>query len=72
MVIQSNLVEDLAIPSVFKRCLAREENFRNYERFFLKQIHEQGYQAVLQKYFVGGDELADDLLVRTYHGQLKV
>ena len=69
MVIQNNLVEDLAIPSVFKRCIGREENYRNFERFFLKQINEQGYEAVLQKYLVGGDSVADDMLCRIYHGQ---
>lgn len=68
MVIQNNLVEDLAIPSVFKRCVGREENYRNYERFFLKQINEQGYEAVLQKYLIGGDEVAEDMLCRIYHG----
>ena len=68
MVIQNNLVDDLAIPSVFKRCTGREENFRNFERFFLKQISELGYEAVLQKYLVGGDEVANDMLCRIYHG----
>ena len=68
MVIQNNLVEDLAIPSVFQRCIGREENYRNYERFFLKQINEQGYEAVLQRYLVGGDSVADDMLCRIYHG----
>ena len=69
MVIQSNLVEDLAIPSVFSRCLGREENFRNFERFFLKQINDHGYEAMLQKYLVGGDEVANDMLCRIYHGE---
>ena len=68
MVIQANLVEDLSIPHVFKRCLGREENFRNYERFFLKEINKKGYEAVLQKYLIGGDEVADDMLCRIYHG----
>ncbi|MCJ1479652.1 hypothetical protein MMC13_008338 [Lambiella insularis] len=68
MVIQSSLVEDMAIPSVFKRCLGREENYRNYERFFLKQINEHGYETVLQRYLVGGDEVADDMLCRIYMG----
>lgn len=68
MVIQSSLVEDMAIPSVFKRCLGREENYRNFERFFLKEIDEHGYQTVLQKYLVGGDEVADDMLCRIYMG----
>lgn len=69
MVIQSSLVEDMAVPSVFKRCLGREENYRNFERFFLKQINEHGYQAVLQKYLIGGDEVADDMLCRIYMGK---
>ena len=69
MAIQSNIVEDLAMPRVFKRCLGREENYRNYERFFLKQINDLGYEAVLQKYLIGGDDIADDMLCRIYHGQ---
>ena len=69
MVIQSNLVEDLAVPSVLKRCLGREEKFRNFERFFLEQINEHDYEAALQKDLVGGDEVADDMLCRIYHGE---
>ena len=67
MAIQSNLVEDLAIPSVFKRCTGREEKFRNFERFILKRINDEGYEVALQKYLIGSDEVADDMLCRIYH-----
>lgn len=69
MVLQSWLVEDMAVPEVFTRCLGREENYRNFERFFLKQIDEHGYQHVLQKYLLDGSEIADDMLCRVYMGE---
>ena len=72
MVIQTNLVQDLAIPSVFKRCLGREENFRNFECFFLKQINDHGYEVVLQEYLLGGSEVADDMLCRIFHGKPEI
>ena len=64
LIIQDNLVEDLAIRNVFKRCMGRDENYRNYERFFLTQINEHGYEAALQKDLLGGGEVADDMLCR--------
>ena len=69
MVIQSWLIEDMAAPEVFQRCLGREENYRNFERFFLKQIDEHGYQYVLQKYLLDKSEIADDMLCRIYMGK---
>ncbi|KAH6617171.1 hypothetical protein F5144DRAFT_623948 [Chaetomium tenue] len=49
-------------------CLGREENFRNFEKFFLGQINRHGYQAVLQKYLVGGGQIANDMMFRIYMG----
>jgi hypothetical protein len=69
MEIQSTLVEDMTEPSVFKRCLGREENFLNFCLFFEKEIDRIGYQAVLQKYLVGGSVVADDILCRIYMGK---
>ncbi|KAF3384872.1 Oxidoreductase AflY [Penicillium rolfsii] len=68
MEIQTTLVEDMAEPTVFKRCLGREENFLNFCLFFEKEIDRIGYQAVFQKYLVGGTEMADDILCRIYMG----
>ena len=69
MVMQSWLIEDMAVPEVFQRCLGREENYRNFERFFLKMIDEHGYEWVLQKYLLDGSEIADDMLCRIYMGK---
>lgn len=68
MSIQDSLVLDMADPKVFKRCLAREENFRNFERFFLSQINEIGYEQVMQKYLFDESEVANDILCRMYMG----
>ena len=68
MAIQSTLVEDMSDPLVFKRCLGREENFLNFCKFFESEISRFGYQAVFQKYLVGGTEMADDILCRIYMG----
>ncbi|KAA8647972.1 uncharacterized protein ATNIH1004_003854 [Aspergillus tanneri] len=35
---------------VSMKCLGREENFRKFERYFLNQISQKGYHAVLQSY----------------------
>ncbi|KAJ4287773.1 hypothetical protein N0V90_012477 [Kalmusia sp. IMI 367209] len=62
------VVLDLQEDFVFKKCLGREEHFRNFEQFFLKEITNNGYQATLQKYLVGGSEIADEMLVHVYMG----
>jgi hypothetical protein len=69
MAIQNTLVEDMSESTVFKRCLGREENFFNFCLFFENEIDRIGYQAVLQKYLVGGSEIADDILCRIYMGK---
>ena len=69
-VVQSWLIEDMQVPQVFMRCLGRDENYRNFERFFLKMIDEHGYQWVLQKYLLDGSEIADDMICRIYMGKV--
>lgn len=68
MIVVEPLVQDLEDDAIFKRCLGKEEHFRNFERFFLNQITQKGYQAVLQKYLIGGGDVADDMLYRIYMG----
>ena len=67
--IQQSLVVDLIDPKVFKRCLGKEENFKNFEKFFMGQINEHGYEEVMQKYLFRRSEAADDLLIRNYMGE---
>ncbi|KAI1501372.1 hypothetical protein F5X99DRAFT_383024 [Biscogniauxia marginata] len=62
------VVQDLEDDYVFKRCLGKEEHFRNFERFFLNQINQHGYQAVIQKYLVGGSEIAEEMHCHIYMG----
>lgn len=68
MIVVEPLVQDLADDTVFKKCLGREENFRNFEKYFIGQIQEKGYEAVLQKYLVDGGDIANDLHYRIYMG----
>jgi hypothetical protein len=68
MLIVDSVVLDLQDDYVFKRCLGKEEHFRNFERFYLNETSKHGYQAALQKYLVGGSELADEMLVHIYMG----
>ncbi|KAI8633674.1 hypothetical protein F5Y19DRAFT_461999 [Xylariaceae sp. FL1651] len=68
MIVVEPLVQDLEDDTIFKKCLGREENFRNFEKYFIGQIKKRGYQAVLQKYLVGGGDIADDMHIRIYMG----
>ena len=68
MIVVEPLVQDLADDDIFKRCLGKEEHFRNFERFFLEQIKTKGYQEVLQTYLVGRSEIADNMHNRIYMG----
>lgn len=68
MIVVEPLVQDLADDVVFKKCLGREENFRNFEKYFIGQIQEKGYEAVLQKYLVDGGDIANDMHYRIYMG----
>jgi hypothetical protein len=72
MLIVDPVVLDLQDDYVFKRCLGKEEHFRNFERFFLNEITNNGYQATLQKYLLDGSELADEMLVHIYMGECTI
>lgn len=60
---------DMSDPKIFKRCLGKEENFKNFEKFFMGEITKLGYEEVLQKYMFNGSEVADDILWRMYQGK---
>jgi hypothetical protein len=69
LAVQKAVVSDLVDPRVFRRCRGHEDNFANFVRFFINEINKHGYQEVLQKYLVGGSEIANDMLCRIYMGQ---
>ena len=68
MTICEPIVDDMADDDIFSRCLGREENFRNFERYFMRQINDKGYEWVLQKYLANDGELAEDMRYRIYMG----
>lgn len=53
----------------FKKHLGNEYYYQDYVHFFENEISTLGYQTVLQKYLVGGDEIADDILPRMWMGK---
>jgi len=69
MIVVEPLVQDLEDDVIFRKCLGREENFRNFEKYFLNQIATKGYQAVLQKYLAGDGDIAKDMRYRIYMGK---
>lgn len=62
------VVQDLEDDFVFKKCLGREEHFRNFEVFFMKKIKEKGYEWVMQKYLLDRGEIADEMVSHIYMG----
>ena len=68
MKVIKSVVQDLEDDFVFKKCLGREEHFRNFEVFFMNKIKEIGYQAVMQKYLLNRGEIADEMMSHIYIG----
>jgi hypothetical protein len=64
MIVVPPLVQDLEDDDIFRRCLGKEEHFRNFEKFFLAQIRKVGYQ-----YLFEDTPLADDMKYRMYMGK---
>lgn len=62
------IVQDMSTPEGFKKYVGSQDHFLDFVTFFEREIDRTGYQEVLQKYMVGGSEIADDLLGRMYHG----
>ena len=53
----------------FKKHLGNEYYYQDYVHFFENEISTLGYQAVLQKYLVGDDAVANDILPRMWMGK---
>jgi hypothetical protein len=64
-----SVVAEMSTPEGFKKYLGSQDHFLDYVTFFEREIKQIGYQEVLQKYMVGGSEIADDILGRMYHGE---
>lgn len=69
MKIYPTVVADLDDDFVFLKCLGKEEHFRNFEVFFMRKIKEIGYEAVLQRYLLGGSEIAEKMMCHQYMGK---
>lgn len=63
------VLEDLHDFKKFHEYLACERYYHDFLVFFQEEIGKQGYEAVINKYVLQGDERADDMLVRMYAGE---
>lgn len=61
-------VAEMATDEGIRKYRGSLDHFLDFTTFFEREIDRLGYQAVLQKYMVGGSEIADDILGRMYHG----
>ncbi|KAL9130125.1 MAG: hypothetical protein Q9217_001599 [Psora testacea] len=61
-------VKDMTRIFSFKKHLGNEWYYQDYVHFFEHEICQLGYQAVLQKYLVGDNEVAYDILPRMWMG----
>ncbi|KAH8698367.1 hypothetical protein BGW36DRAFT_426077 [Talaromyces proteolyticus] len=65
---EESIIEEMKTEKGFRKYRGSQDHFLDYVTFFEREIDELGYQEVLQKYVVGGGEIADDILARMYHG----
>ena len=63
------VVKNMANLAGYKRCLGHEDHYLDFVHFFEDEIGNLGCPAVLQKYLVGDDEIANDMLPRMYMGK---
>ena len=62
-------VKDMTRVFSFKKHIGNEWYYQDYVHFFEHEIALLGYQAVLQKYLVGDNEVAYDILPRMWMGK---
>lgn len=66
--VDQRVVADMSDPDKFRKYLANERYFHDYEIFFRKEIESSSWQQVLNKYVFADTPLAKDMLTRMYAG----
>ena len=59
-------------PEKYKTNLGDEKYYHDFLVFFQEEMDKKGWENVLNEYLFKGDEIADDMLVRMYGGQLYI
>lgn len=59
-------------PEKYKTYLGDEKYYHDFLVFFQEEMDKKGWENVLNEYLFKGDEIADDMLVRMYGGQLYI
>ncbi|KAF2841341.1 hypothetical protein M501DRAFT_544037 [Patellaria atrata CBS 101060] len=67
---EEKVVEDMHDPAKFKKYLGDQKYYYDFLVFFQYEMEAKGWQNVVNEYLFGGDERAEDLLVRLYAGFL--
>ncbi|KAF2124120.1 hypothetical protein P153DRAFT_302625 [Dothidotthia symphoricarpi CBS 119687] len=68
--LKQSIVTDMHDPEKYKTYLGREKYYHDFLVFFKEEIAQKGWQEVLNEYIFGGDQRADDMLVRMFGGVL--
>ncbi|KAF2204078.1 hypothetical protein GQ43DRAFT_438277 [Delitschia confertaspora ATCC 74209] len=58
--------KDLKDPKVFEECLAKDECYADFLKFFEDEITEKGVPETIKEYFLKGDARADDIFSRMF------
>lgn len=54
----------------FAKYLGKEKYYHDYVTFFQREMERKGWENVLNEYLFSGTKQADDLLARTFAGEL--
>ena len=66
------VLQDLHKPGMFRQYLGKQQYYHDFLVYFQGEIDTKGYQDVINEYLFQGDELAEDMLVRMFGGQLSL
>jgi hypothetical protein len=68
--VEERNVTDMGNPEHFTKYMGREKYYHDYVIFFQREMELKGWESVLNEYLFSGTEQADDLLARTFAGEL--
>lgn len=68
--VEERTVTDMANPECFIKDMGQEKFYHDYLTFFQREMEKKGWENVLNEYLFSGTKQADDLLARTFAGEL--
>jgi hypothetical protein len=68
--VEQRVIEDMEDPKQFQKFFGKEKYYKDYLKFFQKEIESKGWERVMNQYVFAGDERADAMLVRMFAGTI--